>query len=218
MAMNILRLTRDGLIDYTVRQLAHFFPDGRSIDQTRIATNMGETLGRLEKCINCVAAWPREQFDHLHSSQYCTYLYYLSNTIWKNNNDIELSTRLFLLNKLLNSIDLFYEIEMPEIFFIGHSIGIVLAKATYGDYLVLYQNTTVGRNYEVYPVLGEGVVLYPGSSIIGRCRIGDRTILSAGTQMLNHDAPGNCVAFGGQAGALTFKPPARDVLGDFFRV
>jgi len=215
--MNIVRLTREGLIDYTVRQLEHFFPDGMPIDRRRIASNMAETLERLEKCIKHVQAWPETVFDHLHSSQYCTYLYYLSNTIWKNTKDYDLSARIFMLNKSLNSIDLFYEIEMPDVFFIGHSIGIVLAKATYGEFLVLYQHTTVGRNHEVYPVLGTGVVLYPNSSIIGRCRIGDGTVVSAGTTILNHDTPGNCIAHTNATGELAFKPPSRDSFAEYFR-
>ena len=52
---------------------------------------------------------------------------------------------MFILNKALNAIDLFYEIDMPARFFIGHSAGIVLAKASYADYLVLYPNSTVGK-------------------------------------------------------------------------
>ena len=216
--MNIVRLTRDGLIDYTVRQAEHFFPDGKKMDRQRLADNMTETLARLETCINRVRPWPENEFDHLHSSQYCTYLYYLSNTIWKNTGDYDIAARLFMLNKLLNSIDLFFEIEMPKVFYIGHSIGIVLSKATYGEFLVLYQHTTVGRNHGVYPVIGDGVVLYPNSSIIGRCNIGDGTLVSLGTQVLNHDTPGNCIVFESAPGELGFKPSTRNVREDIFRL
>jgi serine O-acetyltransferase len=215
--VELVRHTRDELIDYTARQIAHFFPDDQAVDRNLIAANMAETLGRLRTCINHVRAWPENVFDHLQSSQYCTYLYFLANTIWRNGGDRDLPTRLFLLNKALNAIDLFYEIEMPKVFFIGHSIGIVLAKATYGEHLVLYQHATVGRNFEVYPVLGEGVVLYPNSSIIGRCKIGDGTLVSAGVTVLNRDTPGNCVTFAGADGDLVFKEASRDVMTDFFR-
>jgi serine O-acetyltransferase len=215
--MDLVRLTRDGLVDYTTRQLENFFPDGKPAERKVIAANMAETLGRLRTCINHVRAWPENVFDHLHSSQYCTYLYFLANTIWRNTDDRGLATRLFLLNKTLNSIDLFFEIEMPEVFFIGHSIGIVLAKATYGEHLVLYQHTTVGRNHDIYPVLGRGVVLYPNSSIIGRCQIGDGTLVSAGVTVLNRDTPGNCIAFAGPGQDLAFKPAGRGAQAEFFR-
>lgn len=216
--MNILHLTRDGLIDYTIAQLSHFFPDGRPIDRRRIDDNITETLARLEKCVNAVRAWDAGVFDYLQSSQYCTYLYFLSNTIWQNSGDTELPTRLFLLNKMLNAIDLFYEIKMPDVFFIGHSIGIVLAKATYGEFLVLYQNSTVGKNHGVAPVIGDGVVLYPHTSIVGKCKIGNGTLVSVGTNVLSHDTPGNCVVFTGPNGTLEFRPTGHNVMADLFRV
>lgn len=216
--MNIVRLTRDGLADYTLRQLDHFLPDGCPIDREQLTANMTEALGRMEKCVKYVRAWDQDTFDHLQSSQYCTYLYFLANTIWRNTGETELPTRLFLLNKALNSIDLFYEIEMPDVFFIGHSIGIVLAKATYGEFLVLYQNSTVGKNHGIAPVIGEGVVLYPHTSIVGQCRIGNGTLVSVGTNVLNHDTPGNCVVYTGPGGTLEFRPSSRNVLADLFRL
>src|SRR3990167_5876802 len=88
-------------------------------------------------------------------------------TSTRRSGDTAAGTRLFLMNKALNGIDLFYEIAMPEVFYIGHSVGIVLAKATYGNYLVLYQNSTVGRHLSRVPVLGEGVILYPNTAVIG---------------------------------------------------
>ncbi|QDZ30547.1 hypothetical protein FAY22_09160 [Noviherbaspirillum sp. UKPF54] len=179
---------------------------------------MDEALSRLGRCIDAVRMWKAGQFNYLNSSQYCIYLYYLANTIWRNEHDATVPTRLFLLNKALNAIDLFYEIEMPEVFFIGHSVGIVLAKATYGNHLVLYQNSTVGKNHGVAPVIGDGVVMYPNTAIIGRCHIGDGTILSQGTSAINCDTPGNCVAYPGRMGKLVFKPAKRPVLADIFRL
>ena len=216
--MDLVNINRSGLIDYTVTQIAHFFPDGRDDVRLHITNHCDEALSRLNKCINAVRMWKEDQFDYLHSSQYCTYLYYLSNTIWRNTKDTTACTKIFLLNKALNAIDCFYEIEMPDIFFIGHSPGIVLAKATYGNYLVLYQNSTVGKNHGVAPVLEEGVVMYPNTAIIGRCHIGKNTIVSQGTGIINQNTPGNSMAFSGNEGQLVFKAPKRDIKADLFRV
>ncbi|RJG07918.1 hypothetical protein D3870_08015 [Noviherbaspirillum cavernae] len=179
---------------------------------------MDEALTRLERCINAVRMWTPERFNYLNSSQYCIYLYYLANTIWCNERDPAVPTRLFCLNKALNAIDLFYEIEMPEVFFIGHSVGIVLAKATYGNHLVLYQNSTVGKNHGIAPVIGDGVVMYPNTAIIGRCHVASGTVLAQGTSIINHDTPGDCMAFNGDNGVPTFKPAKRAVLEDIFRL
>lgn len=218
--MEIARIGKHGLQQYLLRQLDTFLPDGRPCAPV-IASNLDEALDRLRRCINGVLAWSQDRFDYLHSTQYCTFLYFLANTIKRNGgsgDEIEVCTKLFLLNKALNGIDLFYEIEMPEIFFIGHSVGIVLAKATYGNYLVLYQNSTVGKNHGVAPVIGEGVIMYPNTAIIGRSRVADHTILSQGTSIINHDTPGNCVAYSGDMGKPVFKPAKRAVLEDIFRL
>ena len=214
--MEILRMSRDRLLHYVAQQLHHTLPDDFDV-RADIAAHLDESLVRLQVCINAVRPWREDRFDPLHSTQYCTFLYFLANTIWRNTGSTETPTRLFLLNKALNGIDLFYEIDMPPVFFIGHSVGIVFAKATYGNYLVVYQNSTVGKNHGVAPVLGEGVVMYPNTAIIGRCEVGDGTVLSQGVSLINTSTPGHCIVYAGQAGEVVCKPARRDVLADIFQ-
>lgn len=216
MDMELRNSSRMGLTEYTVRQIAHFFPDGSETVRPRIEANLSEALNRLQICINSIRCWKENEFSYLHSSQYCIYLYFLSNTIWKNTGDIDVCTKLFLLNKALNGIDCFYEIDLPERFFIGHSVGIVLAKATYSDYLVLYQNSTVGKNHGVAPVLEEGVIMYPNTAIIGRSLVRKNSVISQGVSVINQDTPGDTAIFRGIDG-LVFKALKRDVLQDIFR-
>jgi serine O-acetyltransferase len=214
-------MAHEQLIAYTCQQVGTFFPGMEpAVLERLLARHWDATMARLQACIDRVRMWPEGQFNPLNSSQYCQYLYFLSNTIWREERGedaLGAATRLFLLNKALNGIDLFYEIALPEVFFIGHSVGIVLAKATYGNYLVLYQNCTVGKNHGVAPVLGEGVILYPNSAIIGRCRIGAHTTVAQGTGVINRDTPGNCMVFAGTAGDLTIKTARRPLIEDFFR-
>ena len=206
------------LLDYVCRQLDNLFPDGQlEAGRPALQSALPTALQRLGDCIDAVRWWPHGAFDHLHSSQYTTFLYFLANTLWRAGSERAVCNKLFGLNKALNGIDLFYEIEMPEVFFIGHSVGIVLAKARYGNRLVLYQNSTVGKNHGEAPVLGDGVVMYPGTAIIGRCEIGAGTVVSQGTGIVNRSTPGDCMVFPGEAGGLVIKPPTRDVLADLFR-
>lgn len=215
--MELVNHTRASLIDYVCAQIGTFFPDGADV-RSPITRNFADAMVRVERCFNANRMWPRGKFNYLQSAQYCLFLYYLANTIWRNESDAGTSTRLFLLNKALNGIDLFYEIAMPDVFALGHSTGIVLAKATYGNYLILHQNCTVGRNHDVAPVLGEGVVMYPGSAIIGRSHIGDRTTLAIGTHVVNRDTPQDCMVFGAAAGELTFKPRSHRYVEEVFYV
>lgn len=93
-----------------------------------------------------------------------------------------------------------------------------MAKAHYSNYLVLYQNSTIGKNHGVAPQLGEGVIVYPNSAIIGRCHIADGSVIAQGVSVINQNTPGNCLCFQGLEGELLFKATARNFTEDFFRV
>lgn len=216
--MKIHHFDLDQLSLYVCRQIENLIPDGRNNYTAIIRKHLPRSLERLRMCINAVRCWNLNEFDYLHSSQYCTFLYFLANTVWGETNDKDLPTKLFILNKALNGIDLFYEIEMPHRFFIGHSAGIVLSKANYSDYLVMYQNSTVGKNHGAAPVIEAGVIMYPNTAIIGRCHVRSGTIISQGVGVINQNTPGNCLVFRGSEQSLIFKFPKRNILDDIFRM
>jgi serine O-acetyltransferase len=211
--------TRETLLAYVTAQCAHIVPDGReAVFRNVVDAHLDEALERLHRCINACAPWRRDEFNVLQSSQHTAFLYYLSNTIWMRSGDTEAPTRLFLMNKALNGIDLFYEIAMPEVFYIGHSVGIVLAKATYGNYLVLYQGATVGRHKDQIPVIGDRVVLYPGSSVAAGAVVGDDAVISQGVRVIGKRVPAGMIAFAGAGGDLVLRPRPDDLLGEYFRL
>lgn len=86
---------------------------------------------------------------------------------------------------------------MPEKFFIGHTVGIVLSKACYGEYLVLYQNSTVGKNNGKSPTIGTGTVLFPNSAILGSSITSPFTTISQGARLVDAHTPPNCIVFNG---------------------
>lgn len=198
---------------YVERQIAHVVP-GFSEPITLPLVAVEEAMKRIDR--NVRGQHGGEQgFDPLVSGQYATFLYYLSHAL---RNDRERATHLFLLNKALNGIDLFYDVVMPDHFLIGHTVGMVFAKADYGDYCVFHQGCTVGRILADRPMLGEGVVIYPGGAIIGRCRIGPNTVVSAGVQVINTDTPGDCIVFQGENGRPVFKPITERFYARYYRV
>ncbi len=215
--LHLVNGSRAGLLRYVERQLHNHFPDHAPGVRDALDAHLDEALRRLGRCIDAVRLWRAGEFDALHSSQYTIFLYCLANTLWRAGADTRVCTKLFLLNKALNGIDCFYEIELPEVFFIGHSVGIVLAKASYANHLVLYQNCTVGKNHGVAPVIEAGVVLYPNSAVIGRSRVRAGSVISQGVSVVNRDTDGDCLVFQGTNGGLLFKPARRSVLEDIFR-
>ena len=107
---------------------------------------------------------------------------------------------------------------MPEVFFIGHSVGIVLAKATYGNRLVLYQNTTVGKNHGEAPVARRrrgDVPEHAPSSAAARSAPARSSPRARASSTATRRATAWCSR--ARPASLVFKPPKRDVLADLFR-
>jgi serine O-acetyltransferase len=116
-----------------------------------------------------------------------------------------LADKLYYLNKILNSCDLYHQVNLPDIFFLDHPVGSVMGRALYGDYFSFCQNCTVGNNRGIYPVIENHVSMCANSMIIGNCHIGDNVILGAGTMIKDENIPANSLVFG-QSPNLIIKP------------
>lgn len=146
--------------------------------------------------------------DPLHQVNYCIFLYWLGRRLYLAG-DIENASRVFYLNKLLNGVEIFYEVELPNVWACAHPIGSVIGRADYGDFFYFFQGCTVGANFLPngsvdYPVIGNHVKMMTGSMIIGGCHIGDNVIVSANTYIKDQDVPSDVMVFG-HSPNLVFK-------------
>ena len=144
-------------------------------------------------------------FNPYHSGQYSIFLYFLSNTIWRNKNGGLTADKIYYLNRALNGVDLFYEVEMPSIFFLDHPVGSVMGRAKYGEGFSFSQNCTVGNNKGIYPQIGKNVTMHSGSMILGKCIIGDNVSIAASACVKDQDVPSNSIVFGASPD-LIIKP------------
>ena len=215
-----LSLDRGNLERYLCKQINAVFPD-REVAPTEIERAVGIALERLEFCFSRILAKyyvidGAVSFNHLMGDQFATFLYYLSNTLWKDFRNEELASKFYCLNKAMYGLDAFYEIELPSIFRLVHPVGTVLGRAKYSDYLVIYQRVSVGSNLAgVYPVLGSEVVLFGGSSIIGESIIGSNSCVSIGALVMEADTPKDSLVFGSSP-ELKFKSNRTSVRKRFF--
>ena len=183
-------LSPQGLEGYVLALLRNHFPDGY-VPSFPLAPLLDRTLQRVEYCFKHInRKYYRDGdtvlFDHLNGDHFASFLYFLGNTVWQETHNTELPTRFSYLNRRMNGIDLFYSIGMPQIFLLVHPLGTVLGNATYGDYLVVYQNVTVGSNEDgIYPSFGNGTVLYAKSTVIGSCIVGDDVVFGANAFVVN---------------------------------
>jgi serine O-acetyltransferase len=200
-----ISISSDDLLDYVTCQIGTFFPDKKS-NVNELGRYWDIALQRVEHCfskINSKYYWDGQGvlFNHLNADQYAMFLYILSNTVYRNNSDITLCTKVFQLNRYLHSIDVYYEVELPEIFMFVHSIGTVLGRAKYSNYFIAYQGCNVGGsagagNQLMYPELQEHVTMHPGTSILGNCVVGRNSTMAAGSLLLNQNLDNNSLYIG----------------------
>ena len=185
---------------YVQRLLAHYLPDGAASDRP-LGGHIATALSRIEHSFSSIHRKYYEDgtgttFDHLHGDHMAAFLYFLANSIWRETGDAALAARLCYVNKIMHGLDLFHSVEMPDIFLLVHPVGTVLGRATYSDYLVVYQQVTVGADTTVYPRFGEGVILYSRSSVLGDCVVGRDVVFAANAMLVDSAVPDHTVVTG----------------------
>lgn len=139
------------------------------------------------------------RFDPLHSIQWMIFLYYLSHEL--HHIKSKLCDKVYYLNKIMHSVDLFYAVSLPDVFSAEHPLGSVMGRAKYGEDFFFYQGCTVGGFHckdgtIVYPTIGDNVRMFANSCILGNCHIGNNVKIGAGALIKNQDVPDNSVVFG----------------------
>jgi serine O-acetyltransferase len=197
-----LEIPREELDRLVAKQIDSLFLFDPAREQDILSAGIGTAL---KKCETCFEATPNKYykrdgkacFNPFHSGQCCIFLYFLSRAVFLMDLDQRsLADRVYYLNKALNGLDLFYEVDMPDVFFLDHPVGSVLGRATYGSHFSFSQNCTVGNNKGIFPSIGKNVQMMSGSKILGNCHIGDNVIVSANTYIKDTDIPENSLVFG----------------------
>ena len=219
-----LSIDKEDLMRYTSSQLNNIFPDRNNVNLQEIDTLVDLTLDKLNFCFKHVAfeRYNKEgvtQFNHLYADHYLMYVWFLSNTIWKEGGNTSIASKLYYLNKSLHGIDCMYDTKLPDIFLLFHSVGTMLGKASYADYFVSLQGCTVGSHKGKYPVFGKGVALTANSSVIGGCKIGNRCTISTRTIIFQKDLSDNSTAYMNvETGLLQIKESKECYAQQFFNV
>lgn len=201
-----LVISREQTLSNLYSQIGSFFSITEE-EKEILNSNFDAVLDKCEKCFSGTNnqyffnAQGEVRFNSLHSVQYMTFLYFMAHTLYVNKQGGELCDKLYYLNKTMNGLDMFYAIELPEVFSAEHPVSTVLGRAKYGNGFFFYQGCTVGGNYDKdgvlhYPILGENVKMYANSSLIGKCNVGSNVILAAGAMVKNQDIPDNTIVFG----------------------
>ena len=214
-------LDQDKILKYLALQLSTTFPDGNNLND--LAQVVPKALNKLSHCFtNSIYTQNYRDgqcyFDHLNADQYVIFVYYCSTISFFDFSNSVLATKLFYLNKVLHSFHCMFDTILPEIFLILHGAGIVLGKASYADNLVVMHGCTVGanKNFET-PTLGKYLLMYPNSSIIGKCNIGDNVCIANGAFLKDEIIASNSVVFGSSPN-LIIKPNKKERLSAVYDI
>lgn len=136
-------------------------------------------------------------FNPFHSGQWCIFLYLYSRVVYMNDKENRiLADKLYYLNRSLNGCDIYYEVELPEIFYLDHPLGAIIGRASFKNYFSFRQGCTVGNNKGVFPTIGENVKMLSNSKIIGNSNIGDNVIIASECFIKDENIPPNSIVFG----------------------
>lgn len=194
-------LDRVTLSEYIANQLNTFFPDGKAVKASLLLSHMAHVLEKVHYCFSHVnnryfSDGKNTLFNHLNADQYAMFLYLLSRDLYTCGCDTSICDKVFYLNKMLHAIDVFYEVELPDIFLFVHPLGTVLGRAKYSDFFMVYQGCGIGSNHDIYPTVGKYVSLHPGSSILGKCTVGDNCKISVNSTLLDHSLEADSIYIG----------------------
>ena len=88
-----------------------------------------------------------------------------------------------------------YKCELPDIFFIYHSVGTVIGNAYYNNFLVISQSVTINTGDIIKnkrrPILGKGLYLGTHAKIIGNQEIGNYVSIGVEATSYKEDVPSN---------------------------
>ena len=208
----LLAMPRSKLQELLLSQIKNLFLLDEQSEPSILDENLQESLDRAAICFSLSTNKYYQQdgkvfFNPLHTAQYGIFLYFLANTIWKRYGAIAICDKLYALGKVINALDLFYEIQMPDVFFMDHPVGSVLGRAQYGRFFSFSQNCTIGNNKGVYPIIGEHVQMMSYSRVIGRSRIGNHVVISSGTFIKDQDVPDFSLVFGASPNLIIKSRP-----------
>lgn len=196
-----LELSVDQLKTLLAKQLENLFLFDADSELAALNAAVDTALARCETCFGQTPNkyYQRDNqayFNPYHSGQYTIYLYFVSRALFESGRHRTLADRVYYLNRSLNSVDLFYEVALPDIFFLDHPLGSVMGRANYGERFSFTQQCTVGNNQGVFPNIGNNVKMMSGAKIIGQCTIGDNVIIAANSYVKDCDIPACSLVFG----------------------
>ena len=141
-----------------------------------------------------------------HNAQFTIFLYELSRAVFDGGRRPQ-ADRIYALLRMVSSVDLFYEVKLPERWGCDHPLGSVIGRGKFapGSTLFFSQNCNIGNNRGVFPEISGNLHMTANSSLIGDTRVKGNVFLANGACALDAGDLSDCFVFG-RSPNLTLKP------------
>lgn len=138
--------------------------------------------------------------------QYTIVLYRLARALFDAGRKFD-ADRVYSLLRMVSSIDLYYEVTLPEIWGCDHPLGSVIGRGEFSPDSTIFfsQNCNIGNNRSIYPKITGNLLMLPNSTLLGDTTIGGNVILANGACVIDAGALQDCYVFG-RSPELTVKP------------
>lgn len=103
------------------------------------------------------------------------------------------------LNLIFNGVVISDRAEIGKNFDLVHGAGTVIGACKIGNNVKIYQNVTLGSKRQGeditdFPTIEDNVIIFAGAIILGRIRIGKKSVIGAGS-FIDRDIPQNSVVY-----------------------
>lgn len=108
--------------------------------------------------------------------------------------------QVYKINSLIMGYDIPLHTQIGKGFCLLHYPEVVINwKAKIGDFVTIFNGVTIGAQFwgkkKGYPTIGNNIIIFPGSRIVGNISIGNNVIIGANSVVID-DVPDNCVVAG----------------------
>lgn len=141
-----------------------------------------------------------------HNAQFTILLYWLARALSKSKPP-HFADRVYWLLRVVSGVDLYYEVELPELWACDHPLGSVIGRGRFARSASLFfaQNCTIGNNRGAYPRVDGNLYMFSNSSLLGETRIAGNVVLANGTSVIDAGDLADCLVFG-RSPDLVIKP------------
>lgn len=131
------------------------------------------------------------------------FLYRLLKKMHKQGYNDDEKYQIHFLMKVLCGCEIYWTSEIGEGFHVDHGVGVVIgSRCKIGKGFWMHHGCTIGHksleDFGEGPKIGNDVILYTNSHILGDITIGDKTVIAANSLVIN-DVEGNQVVAGNPA-------------------